>query len=32
MGVMAALVLLLAAVTVGLGPEKRGREFVRGKP
>jgi len=28
---MAALVLLLAAVTVGLGPEKRGREFVRGK-
>ena len=31
MGVMAALVLLLAAVTVGLGPEKRGREFVSGK-
>ena len=28
MGVIAALVLLLAAVTVGLGPEKRGREFV----
>lgn len=32
MGVMAALVLILAAVTVGLGPEKRGREFVSRKP
>jgi SHS family lactate transporter-like MFS transporter len=31
MGVMAALVLLLAAVTVGLGPEKRGRNFVSGE-
>jgi hypothetical protein len=28
---MAALVLLLAAVTVGLGPEKRGRNFVSGE-
>jgi SHS family lactate transporter-like MFS transporter len=28
MGVMAALVLLAAATTVGLGPERRGREFV----
>ncbi len=28
MGVMAALVLLAAAVAVGLGPENRGREFV----
>jgi MFS transporter, SHS family, lactate transporter len=31
MGVMAALVLLLAAITVGLGPEKRGRAFVSSK-
>ncbi len=28
MGVMAALVLLAAAIAVGLGPENRGREFV----
>jgi len=27
LGVMAALVLLAAAITVGLGPEKRGRSF-----
>ena len=32
LGVMAALVLLAAAITVGLGPEKRGRAFVVGKP
>ena len=29
MGVMAAVVLLAAAITIGLGPERRGREFVR---
>jgi SHS family lactate transporter-like MFS transporter len=28
MGVMAAVVLVAAAIAVGLGPEKRGREFV----
>ena len=32
MGLMAAIVLLAAAITVGLGPEKRNREFVSGKP
>jgi hypothetical protein len=32
MGVMAAVVLLAAAITVGLGPEHRGREFVHGRP
>ena len=32
MGLMAAIVLLAAAIAVGLGPEKRNREFVSGKP
>ena len=32
MGLMAAIVLLAAAITVGLGPERRNREFVSGKP
>jgi SHS family lactate transporter-like MFS transporter len=32
MGVMAGLVLLLAAITVGLGPENRNRVFVHSKP
>jgi SHS family lactate transporter-like MFS transporter len=32
MGLMAATVLLAAAISVGLGPERRGRAFVSDKP